>query len=322
MVHLPPGAILDLMVAADADGENALSVIEFTRDGRPIRRSISFSNSMAEAAAESGLTGIAAARTRFGPIGTWSERNNSARSRYFLFTCVHKLVVKSMDDSWHVSRLSVMLDDSELTHIGWDDSGLYRGSDGEHVPDDDYDDLSATIRVHSGDQQRYPSSEGLRFIAGKEVARTVPANLDSVNVGMPILDAAEPITGGATKGFPFSVAAGEAVVIKITNRVAVPISIAILERQTGQLRWICEHFRPRLANIGFCAIENDTMNAEEFVLVCRQKSRLGEAQEPWRASPFSLLSEQNAFTSLKFESGQRADSYENLKVELLRLGSL
>ena len=149
MVCLRPGAFLDLVVAADSDGENALAVIEFDGAGRPTGRRLSYSNSAGEDDPDPAGAGKFSTLTKKGRLGIWTERNDSAAPRYYFFTGVHKLLNRAADDSWHVSRLSAFVDEPDLFHIGWDDSGMPPGGDKDQsqIPDDDFDDVNATVRI-------------------------------------------------------------------------------------------------------------------------------------------------------------------------------
>ncbi len=126
-----------------------LAVIEFDESGRPTGRRISFSNSAGEGDPDPAGSGKFSTLTKKGRLGIWTERNDGARPRYYLFTGVHKLLNRAADDSWHVSRLLAFVEEPGLFHIGWDDSGMPFGGEQDYpqVPDDDFDDVSATIRI-------------------------------------------------------------------------------------------------------------------------------------------------------------------------------
>lgn len=308
MVHLPPGGQLDLVVSADADGENSLAVIEFESDGTPTGRRITFSNSLADRSrgTSSGRTGL---HTRFGPIGSWSERNSSTYSKYYCFTSVHKLLDRTKDDSWQVSRLSVMFAEPHLAHIGWDDSGMVhpdRPAEGQK-PDLDFDDLSATIRIHRPDQPLAVARDALRVIADESTADATDA---------------EPLAPAkSTAGFSIAVGPQKTVVIKVTNRFRTPTEIALVDKSTGRIWWQQRTSSRPAPSSAACAIQNDSRDARQFAIVAEQPQTSDRSNNPNSITP-SILFEQSGFVSLVFDEGPDDPDYDDVKVDLLTMDPL
>ncbi len=308
MVHLPPNAQLDLVVAADAEGENALAVIEFNSDGKPTGRRITYSNS----AAEVGSATKPPSMTKHGPLGIWTERNNSSKSKYYFFTSVHKLLNRSIDDTWHVSRLLVLLDESNLVHIGWDDSGMIRDNDRDyaHLPDDDFDDLSATIRITKGEEHAGGKAADIRVLPEYDSAQ-ISENAPSIS--------------REQVGFNFSIPAGESLILKATCRAHRPIALTVLDKKTGRLQWSCQHMNPSTPNVGICAIENDSAELQEFQLLGWYKTTAtttGDTSESWRESFATVRFQQDGFTTLTIDNGLPNPEYNHVKVDIITLGNL
>src|SRR5690606_7051205 len=86
-----------------------------------------------------------------GPLGNWSQRNDTPQTKYFLFTGTHSLRARGSatgaapSELQYVSDYRVLLDMPDLIYIGWDDSGY--STDKEHerrydVADYDFDDIA------------------------------------------------------------------------------------------------------------------------------------------------------------------------------------
>jgi hypothetical protein len=303
MVHLPPDAVLELVVTADAEGENSLAVIEFDADGRPTGPRVSFSNSLAEVEQPAVDDGSIGPRTRFGPIGTWVERNNSTRSKYYCFVSVHKLLNRSEDDTWHESRLSVQLEEPNLAHVGWDDSGMAHLDNPAETqePDLDFDDLSATIRIHRpGRKSTQPP--GVLVSPGPPAATIQGFSSDAA--------------------FPISVDRDEAVFVNVTNRFRTPTTIAVIEKHTGKVWWSYRASDSASSCGGVCALENRTNEKREFVIVGRRDIDAGgSASTSKELKPLTRF-EQESFVSVVFDEGPNDQDFDDVKVDVVTMKPL
>jgi hypothetical protein len=308
MVRLQPDSLLDLIVTADADGENALAVIEFDESGRPTGRRISFSNSAGEDDPDPAGSGKFSTLTKKGRLGIWTERNDGASPRYYLFTGVHKLLNRSADDAWHVSRLQAFVAEPGLFHIGWDDSGMLSSGeqDYQHVPDDDFDDVSATIRI------RASKPEQSRRFSGVRVYSTTPkANADSSNTALAV-----------HAGYLFSVPAGEVAIVKVASRSGRPVQMGVYEKEAGKLLWQCSKENSRSPTLGICAIENKTPEAHEFYLIGREGAIGAEPPAGAGQMSHSILFQQEELATVGFENGKQDSDFNRLKVDILTMGDL
>jgi hypothetical protein len=308
MVCLQPGALLDLVVAGDAEGENALAVIEFDGSGRPTGRRISFSNSAGEGTSNPAIAGKFSPMTKKGRLGIWTERNDSAAPRYYLFTGVHKLLNRSADDSWHVSNLSAFVEEPGLLHIGWDDSGMPAPGDKDLVqlPDYDFDDVTATIRIKNS------TSEPDRRAAGVHVYSKTAAYDDAAN---------QPSTSEFDR-YPFSVAPGQAAIVKVCSRSGAPVEIAVFEKDSNKLQWRCRKATLPSPTLGICAIENDTSQPREFYLVGKKKQPTATARPSLLPLSHSVLFEQEEFVTIGFGDDQLASDFNKVRVDILTMDEL
>jgi hypothetical protein len=308
MVCLRPDALLDLVVAGDAEGENALAVIEFDANGRPTGRRISFSNSAGDNAPGSAAPGRALSATKKGRLGIWTERNDSAAPRYYLFTGVHKLLNRSSDDSWHVSRLTAFVEEPELLHIGWDDSGMPFVGDKDLVqfPDYDYDDVTATIRIRESvaDSGRRP---GGVHVYSKTIALT---------------DEPAHASPGESDHYQFSVAPGHAAIVKVCSRSGAPVEVAVFEKESDKLEWGCKKGKSPSPTLGICAIENATSQPREFYLVGQKNESAADSQKKSLPLAHSVLLEQEEFVTVGFHDDKLNTDFDKVRVDILMMGEM
>jgi hypothetical protein len=308
MVCLQPAALLDLVVAGDAEGENALAAIEFDGSGRPTGRRISFSNSAGEGTFNPAIAGKLSPMTKKGRLGIWTERNDSAGPRYYLFTGVHKLLNRSADDSWHVSNLSAFVEEPGLLHIGWDDSGIPSVGDKDLVqfPDQDFDDVTATIRI----KRSSPEPDGLA--GGLHIYSKTVAYDDASNQ----LSTSEP------DRYSFSVAPGQAAIVKVCSRSGVPVEIAVFEKDSDKLQWRCRKGTLPSPTLGVCAIENDTSKPREFYVVGKKKQSAANTHSSLLSLSHSVLYEQEEFVTVGFGDDQLVSDFNKVRVDILTMDEL
>jgi uncharacterized protein YigA (DUF484 family) len=308
MVCLQPDSLLDLIVTADADGENALAVIEFDESGRPTGRRISFSNSAGEDDPDPAGSGKFSTMTKKGRLGIWTERNDGARPRYYLFTGVHKLLNRSADDSWHVSRLLAFVTEPGLFHIGWDDSGMLSSSEQDylHVPDDDFDDVSATIRIRKLKPEQNRPANGVHVYS--------ITKLSDAELGNTVVD--------EVVGHSFSVPAGKVAIVKACSRSGRPVEVTVIEKESHKLQWQCSKDNSRSPTLGICAIENKTTEPCEFYLVGREKMAAASASVVTRVLSPSMLFEKEELVTVGFDNGTKDSDFNRLKVDILTMGDL
>jgi len=308
MVCLRPDALLDLVVAGDAEGENAAAVIEFDANGKPTGRRVSFSNSAGENVSNAAVPGRLLPATKKGRLGIWTERNDSAAPRYYLFTGVHKLLNRSADDSWHVSRLTAFVEEPGLLHIGWDDSGMpFVGyKDLVQFPDYDFDDVTATIRI------RESGSDSGRRRAGVHVYSKTVANTDEPGS----------VSANESNRYQFCVAPGHAAIVKVCSRSGAPVEIAVFEKRSDKLQWRCKKGKSPSPTLGICAIENSTSRPREFYLVGQRNEPAADSRTTSLSLANSVLFEQEEFVTVGFHDNKLKSDFDKVRVDILTLDEM
>ena len=302
---LPPGALLDVVAAGDAEGENALAVIEFDAYGRPTGQRVSFSNSAGEGPVNSPLDPQVSPMTKKGRLGVCTQRNDGTSPRYYLFTGVHKLLNRSADDSWHVSKLAAFVEEPGLLHLGWDDSGMPAPGDCDLVqhPDNDFDDVTATIRLTD------PAQASLRTSAIRFYSKSAVEPLST-----------EP--SAVSDRYQFSVAPGQVAIVKVCSRSGAPVELSVVEKDSGRLRWQCIKKDATSPNLGVCAIENRTSQPQTYCLVGR-KLQPENAANSGAVLKHSVLFEQEQFVTVGFDDGdQLATDFYKVRVDILTMDQL
>jgi hypothetical protein len=310
MICLQPGSLLDLVVAADAEGENSLAVIEFEPNGTPTGRRLTFSNSAGQGKRGRDGSSKLIALTKKGRLGIWTERNDTANPRYYLFTAVHKLLNRSVDDSWHVSRLLPFVEEANLVHVGWDDSGMLSSGKQEriHVPDDDFDDVSATIRIRT--PKTDPSRQAGAFVYSKTAAYDGPVR---------------PALAGTAR-YAFSVAPGQVAIVKVCSRSGRPVELALFEKETNRVQWRCRKEGSRSPTLGVCAIENNTPEMQKYVLIGQMSATeaptdSGAPSSSRRLSQTVLFDKEDLVTVV-FDDGTMVSDFDRVKVDILTVSEL
>lgn len=308
MVCLQPAASLDLVVAGDAEGENALAVIEFDGGGKPTGRRIGFSNSAGEGSSNPTVASKFSPMTKKGRLGIWTERNETAAPRYYFFTGVHKLLNRSADDSWHVSRVSAFVEEPGLLHIGWDDSGMPSVGDKNLVqfPDNDFDDVTATIRIKNVSPTPDRRAAGLHTYS-KTAAYGDEPHQSSVS---------------ESDRYRFSVAPGQVAIVKVCSRSGAPVEIELFDNDSGKLQWRCRKEKSPSPTLGICAIENDTSQPREFYLVGQKKRPAENARSILMPLSHSVLFKQEEFVTVGFADDQLVSDFDKVRVDILTMDDL
>lgn len=323
MLALPSGAVLDLVVEADADARNALAVTELDSDGRTTGRTISFNNQP-----DTDKEGIAPG---YGCIGIWSERNDTAENKYYLFTGTHILPQQTKDQDWYLSDYKVFLESPGLMHIGWDDSGYAREAEptsGDYIADYDFDDINATIRILLPDDPESPdpdrkgmtTSSVERFLNGRGPAdgkaTLAPVSLDGIQT-IPALDRANRTIGPEESGYQLSVPPGEILVLRVNSKALLPSSFAIVDQQTRRIMWTRDGNMPEAGSLGVYAIKNDTPETRHFLLLARHRTGPTDSDEPWYLSSYRVLRDEGRFQTIGFEDVVADGDWNDVKAHAL-----
>ena len=296
---LEPGCSVDLLSTFDATGENSLSLVELHRERGVAVNRITFHNS-GEGPRPRHANPLAIHR-RYGVLGHWSETNFSSEPRYFLLTGVHKLAttIGSKEEytgdteQWRMSQMCVLLENTDVVHIGWDDSGPYPAENQGYNPDYDFDDLAATLFFSSGTSQPTPGFQ-------------VVSDFDSPQLQVPDV---------ADQGGTLSVAPGEKVIFKTVYSAKDPNALVLIDDTTGELLWASQQPTKDAYPLSSACIENtsDAIRQLRFVGVHRKRNQ--PADDPrWHVSHQRKLYEQRTLFIVGYDDGIQDGDFNDLRV--------
>ncbi len=226
MVPVRSGSSIELYVEAASSSQNALSVVEIDKYGRISGSAIHFSNLGSE-----GRSSRNSYKNIGGPLGNWSQRNDTSQTKYYLFTGTHSLrtrgsaALSAPSELQYVSDYRVLLDLPDLIYIGWDDSGYATDTDGErrdNLADYDFDDIAALVRIV--DSQPQYVSPTLEYEPQPEPTdETIVCN---------------------EWCFPFVVEPGQRAVLLACADAYLSNSLDVIEASTGRPLWRLESLQP------------------------------------------------------------------------------
>ncbi|WP_442483142.1 hypothetical protein [Aeoliella sp. SH292] len=279
LVELPPGHSLDVYVEAQSAVQNMVVMLEIDANGNVASR-MSFNNWIDK-------------RTRrmwkrAGPLGNWSQINNTDKTKFFLFTGSHKLEASETDDSWYLSDFCIGIDSPSVVHIGFDDSG-YAAQVSDNQSDRDYDDITATLRI-------------------EPIGAAVPKNPIRVIGGLDEPEAAE-LLG---VGYPIEVNPGETMLLRTAKRSQWASSLELVDRDTGQVVWRLsaedESVKPTPLNWGVVAVVNDSDEPRSYEVIGRfQAPYLRDLPSLWNLSRCRLLGNFSDSLWIGFEDSDGLD---------------
>jgi hypothetical protein len=303
---LPPGAAVELTATFDATGENCLSVVELVaNDQQPIEKA-TFNN--CGVGPKPWDANPAAQNRRYGVLGRWSERNTTLSPRYFLLTGSHKLANPKPNQDWQLSEMAVLLERDGIIQIGWDDSGPAPAeSDTVYRPDDDFDDLAATLLLSVPSSM--PSSARAVELIG-ENRGIAPQPLPQSNDALPI-----------------SLAPGEVAVFKVASWATAPNTLLLVHAQTNEVYWSTANTNSanevsKSCDLGAAAIRNNSTERQEFLLFATHRAPSeGKTEQEWHESERKMFFEQPGYVILGFEDHGRDNDFDDVRVSVLQADS-
>ena len=309
VLQLEPGASAELLMAADAYAENNLTVTELKPDGTPVLRNVSFNNFGA------GVLPTNDARSkgtrRYGLIGTWTVFNDSDRPKHYLINGIHKVDDPdspnfNSDSEFLLSDMVVLLEESDLVLIGWDDGGVDPNNEINGVDSDgDYDDITVVIRITEGSDSNPNRSHPHRIISW-------PSN-----------ESETPQSDCSTK-HEFSLLPGDFVAIKVASHATFTNSFYLMNVETDEVLWSARNTRPGTMNLGAVAVLNTGERMMNLAVFCEHSSTPPNVEVEWKCSEMSIVHEQPSCTILGFEDlyeGDDADDFDDIKVTMLSVSS-
>ncbi len=175
-----------------------------------------------------------------------------------------------------------------------------------HIPDDDFDDVSATIRI------RKLKPEKNRPVSGVHVYSTTR---------LPAADLSDAVVGEAD-GHSFSVPAGEVAIVKASSRSGRPVEVAVIEKESHKMLWQCSKDKSPSPTLGICAIENKSAEPREFFVVGRERTAAANAPVATYPMSHAVLFEKEELVTVGFENGTKDSDFNRLKVDILTMGDL
>ena len=295
---LPPGASVELVATFDATGENCLSVAEIGgADRRPVRKA-TFNNSGVGVRPLHANPG--AVNRRYGMLGSWSESNATSSPRYFLLTGSHKLAGPPTEADWQLSKMEVLLNQDDVIHLAWDDSGPEPTAGQVYRQDDDFDDLAASLFISRPGARRLRSAEGLTVVGSQD---------DSLQGTLPKYG--DP--------YRFTLAAGEVALLKVSADASAPNAIYLIDAETGEVQWATSNRSNRSMNLGAAAIVNHSSGPRELLLVAGHQAKVdGNVDNRWSESTRKELYHQASFVILGYEDARVDNDFNDMRVSLLR----
>lgn len=290
VLKLPPDAVLELNAYADADGENALAVIELDSHGEPTGQLVSFGNRGAQ---------ISGKRSRiYGHLGSWSDVNETDTDKFYLLTGLQHVMRPKEEPIWYVAGFKVFVNRSNLLHIGWDDTGSESHEMSTDLRDKDFNDLTATLRI------TFPNSTSVT--PANEIEIVDPEQPDAI-----AQEVAPELLG--EDGFDLQVLPGEGVILNMSSKSSYGGSLTLVERDTGKVwrRW--DNQDGELSYLGVLLIENNTTEPLDFHLVGNH--RIGSSKQNL-ASRHKLLWYDELWQIIGFDDSLADEDWNDLRVHL------
>ncbi|HMO15148.1 MAG TPA: hypothetical protein PKD64_13025 [Pirellulaceae bacterium] len=291
---LPPRSAVKLFATFDATAENCLTISELRSDVSEVDRKAVFHNTGAgDRPLHANPTAV---NRRFGVLGEWSERNDTDQPRFFMLTGAHKLVVPEPNEEWRLSNLAVLLNEPDLVHLGWDDSGPFPGVGGTYVGDGDFDDLAVTLCFEIDEQS---------YAATSPISTSVPAV--SLSGEIP-----------SSEGVELSLEPGESVLLKVAADATFTNALVVLDKDTQQQLWATWNEEKDQLNLGACYLRNHGGQRRELVLVGINRHN-EKPDEDWLPSRSRILFEQGDYTIIGFDDSKKDNDFKDILVSVLRI---
>lgn len=290
VLKLPPGAVLELNTYADADGENALAIIELDSRGEPTGQLVSFGNRGAQ---------ISGKRSRiYGHLGSWSDVNETNADKFYLLTGLQHVIRPKEEPIWYVAGFKVFVNRSNLLHIGWDDTGSESHEMSTDLRDKDFNDLTATLRITFPNINSVPPANEVEIVDPEQpdvIAQEIAPELLSQD------------------GFDLQVLPGEGVIMNVSSACFYGGSLTLVERDTGKVwrRW--DNQDGELSHLGVLLIENNTLEPLDFHLVGNH--RIGKSKQEL-ASRHKLLWYDELWQIVGFDDSKADEDWNDLRVHL------
>lgn len=286
LVALRPGCLMDVYVDTDAEGQNALGVVEIDSEGQMTGSTLSFNN-LVEG-------DVRLTQRRTGSIGNYSVYNDGHHTKFYLFAGSHLLTGSDGEGMWHQSDYRVLHDSNHSLVIGWDDSGCtvvdepHVLPNPDHARDFDFNDISAIIRF---------SGVGFEVTSASNDVQYSPAP-----------PAEREIADDAERGYALDVKPSEELVMMASSSAFLQNSIKIIEVPSREVLWQQDGTAPNTdkspyqeGERGVYVIRNFSDRVQRIELYSRHQPDPNATTGQWRTSPYKVLAEGNASITVGFE---------------------
>lgn len=289
LLALPAGCRMEVDIDTDASSRNSLAVVEISPSGRATGETLLFDNSVSKFSDTE--------EVRAGYVGSFSEFNDSPKTKFYLLTGSYLLHGASEDDEWHQSDYRIQLDSEDVLVIGWDDSA-YRGSEKENpedASDRDFNDIHAVFRFSFPDGRRDSMIARSQYIP--EPIQTAPQ--EQVETG---------------SGYVFDLKPGEMASISVASYARWQNSFTLVDVGTKQVIWRNDGvpfkdaaYQP--SDMGAYVLRNFEDKVKRYEIQGRHKTHGSTDADPWFVSPFQVLEDSGGALIVGFEDNPDQAQY-------------
>ncbi|QDU58809.1 hypothetical protein [Aeoliella mucimassa] len=295
---LEPGYSVELVAAFDAAGENSLSIAEVFNSHAATARKFTFHN--AGKGPKPLHANPAALNRRYGVLGRWSESNTTDIPRFFLLTGVHKLSMRDNEDHWRMSSLRVQLESDDVVQVGWDDSGPAPLTGTNYRPDNDFDDLSASLFFTANEKTPQPTQPKVDVIQ--------PLHVDGFDFGDEV-----------PEGFNVELLPGDMLLMKGLAQASDPNALMLYNVDTDKVLWSNAKVEGKSdCDLGSTCVRNTTSSPQTIrVIGFNRPTALDKSPENWHVSSRATLYEQSGFYIIGYDDLAGDRDYNDVRVSLL-----
>lgn len=293
---LPPRALLSLSVYADSEDNNTLTVLELDRSGRPTGQLVSFSNHVA--GNEDPSTGPASTKRSpiYGELGTWSVRNEHDRDQYFLIIGLQQVATPD-PANWYVADFSVLVNQTGLIHLGWDDSGWVDPGTGLSRRDKDYNDITATVEI---------SLPSIPELGVREIEVVPGLDYPRRTIELP----------SEKVGFPVTVPPGAGLICDVASDARDLNAISIVDATTGEIWWHRTNEHGKRHRLGAFVVRNRSATPVQLRVIARHWEEAADETDAGYFSESKLLVNSPRCQTIGFEDRYADEDWNDVRVNL------
>ena len=96
----------------------------------------------------------------------------------------------------------------------------------------------------------------------------------------------------------------------------------MFEKGSDKLRWHCRQEKAHSPTLGICAIENNTLQPQEFYLVGQKKPPNAQARSSPHPLLHSVLFEKESLVTVGFDDVKKVSDFNTVRVDILTMDEL